>query len=114
VLLGLGLVVSVGDLAALAVVHRSLRADPAWSDDGRRHRYPIALAAVTVLGAAAGIDRLIEPDWNPVQLLALVAAVSCGFAGTAWLMTGRGRLLTDLAGHLRQADDGPGTGQAEG
>lgn len=107
VLLGLGLVVSIGDLIALAVVHRALRANPAWEDDGIRHRHRVALAATIVLGPAALLDRLVEPDWHPVQLVALMAATVVAYGGTAWLVTGRGRLLADLATRLRHREETP-------
>ncbi len=100
-LLVLGLVVSFGDLAALALVHRSLRTHPAWPTDGPGHLPAIATAAAVALVPAALYDRLADPTWSPVSLALLLVAVVGGFAVAAWLTTGRGRRLIALADGLR-------------
>ncbi len=100
VLLGLGLVVSLGDLAALVAIHRVLRADPAWEADESRHWPRIVAASALALVPMAALDQLGGIDWTPPGFVALLATVVVLFSGGAWLVTGRGRLLQELTRSL--------------
>lgn len=100
-LLALGLVVSAGDLTALALVHRSLRHHPDWVVDRPGHLPAIAVASVAILGPALAFDRLTDPTWTPLALAVLIPTVVVGFAVAAWLVTGRGRRLIELLDGLR-------------
>ena len=116
-LLVLGLVVSAGDLVALALVHRSLRRHPAWpagppasasTDRPPLGHGPAIVAATTLaLGPAVAVDRLVDPDWTLPRILVLVAVVVGLFAAGAWLATGRGRRLADLVHRLRDQPSDP-------
>ncbi len=102
-LLALGLVVSLADLGALALVHRSLRVHPAWAaagDDRRGHGARVLVASVAAMGPVLLVDRLIEPGWTPPTALATAAGAAAGYVVTAWLVTGRGRLIRSLVAGL--------------
>lgn len=104
VLLGLGLVVSIGDVIALAIAHRTLRADTSWSGDGLRHWPRIAVAAFAAIVPVALIAMSVDGRWGPVGFVGLCAAVLALFAGAAWLTSGRGALLNDLAAALKSKE----------
>lgn len=93
VLLGLGLVVSVGDLAALAVVHRGLRRDPSWPKTETSHWPRLALASVVATVPFAVGGRLLDITWSPLSFLALTFSVGLTLLAAIWLFTDRGRLL---------------------
>lgn len=98
VLLGLGLTVSLGDLAALAVAHRSLRSDQAWVGDGIRHWPRVVVASVVAMAPVTIIGRQLDITWTPINAPLLLAGAAIPFVGLAWLLTERGRLLRSL-GH---------------
>lgn len=104
VLLGLGLVVSLGDLGALAVAHRSLRSEEAWRDDGVRHWPRLAVASLVAVAPLALIDAGLDPDWTPLTALLLPAGVVLPLAVAAWVLTERGRLLRELSRALRSEE----------
>lgn len=102
VLLALGLVVSIGDLVAFALVHRDLRNNPQWTtSDGATHwpRIVVATAvatAVPVLAATA-----FGVTWGPITTAALGVVVLFTYLIMAYLFTGRGHLLRQLTGELQ-------------
>lgn len=101
VLLGLGLVVSAGDLAALAVAHRALTAiDDRPTGDEVRHGPRILAAAAVGLGPGALVAATTDLSWGPLPLLTLLLVTATAFAAAAWLTTGRGRLVRSLASAL--------------
>lgn len=104
VLLGLGLVVSLGDVIALAITHRGLRSDPHWSPDGVRHWPRVALAALVAAMIPAVVDARFGIDWGPAGFVVLSVTVAILFAAVAWLVTARGRLIRELATALNHGD----------
>jgi putative peptidoglycan lipid II flippase len=103
VILGLGLVVTVGDLAALTVAHRTLVAtnarpveEPAYGHGLRIFAASVlGIAPLTVAGSALGIT------WSPLTAPLLIAAAVVTVGVSCWLLTGRGRLLKSLVEELR-------------
>ncbi len=104
VLLGLGLVVTIGDLAALAVAHRKLQSGPmtgsstAGADSRHWPRIVaasfLAIAPVAVAGSTLGIT------WSPLTAPVLLVSVGLLFIASCWLLTSRGRLLRALTNDL--------------
>ncbi len=97
VLLGLGLVVSGGDVAALAIAHRGLRRDPSWPDPAETSHWPrlaVASAAATVPFAIGG--HILDIAWTPLSFLALAVGVGLTLLVAVWLVTDRGRLLRSI------------------
>ncbi|MEM9563812.1 MAG: sugar transferase [Actinomycetota bacterium] len=104
-LLALGLVVSLADLGALVLVHRSLRLHPGWATsdaDGRRlgHGVRVLAASAAALGPVVAVDRLLEPTWSPTSAVAAAGFAAVGYVLAAWLVTGRGRTIRDLLAGL--------------
>lgn len=111
VLLALGLVVSVGDVIALAVVHRSLRANPDWpTDTGVRHwaRIGIAAAVATVLPLTAA--EALGVTWTPLAVAGLCLSVVACYGAAAFVTTRRGALLREL---VRSVENDQSTNLAE-
>ncbi len=104
ILLGLGLTVSLGDLAALAIVHRGLRADPAWAGDGTRHWPRIVLASAIATVPLALIDNRMDFEWSPLTSPALLAGVALPLIVASWLVTDRWRMLRQLGAALQNED----------
>ncbi len=104
VLLGLGLTVSVGDLAALAVAHRALRKDPAWRRDRVRHWPRLLAASAIAVAPMVVVDRWLHPNWSPLTAPLLLAGVALPLMAAAWLTTGRGRMLRTLGQALRNEE----------
>ncbi|MGH1493190.1 MAG: murein biosynthesis integral membrane protein MurJ [Acidimicrobiales bacterium] len=104
VLLGLGVVVTIGDLTALAVAHRSLRADRSSSDSNRVNRsnhWPrIVVASALAITPAAIAGPVLGLTWSPFTAPLLLAAVGALFGASCWLLTDRGRLLKALTADL--------------
>ena len=104
VLLGLGLVVSLGDVVALAVAHLALRTDSSWTKDDLRHWPRIAVAALMATAPAAAVGASNDGSWGVFGVGVLAASVLVLFAWSAWLMSGRGALLGDLAASLKREE----------
>ncbi len=104
VLLGLGLTVSLGDLAALAVAHRALRNDPAWQRDRVRHWPRLLVASAIAVAPMIAVDRWLDPRWSPLTAPLLLAGVALPLATAAWLTTKRGRMLRSLGDALRNEE----------
>ena len=104
VLLGLGLVVSLGDVVALAVAHLALRTDSSWAEDDLRHWPRIAVAALMATAPAAVVGASNDGSWGVFGVGVLAASVLVLFAWSAWLMSGRGALLGDLAASLKREE----------
>lgn len=103
VLLALGLVVSLGDVAALAIAHRALRATDGWpTATGPRHWPRIVAAATVATAGPLAVSRLGDVSWSPVPFLGLVIGVCVGYAAAAVLLTGRGRMLKTLVDGLQR------------
>ncbi len=104
VLLGLGLVVTIGDLAALAVAHRMLQPGPmtgSSAEESESRHWPrivaasfLAIAPVAVAGSTLGIT------WSPLTAPVLLVSVGLLFIASCWLLTSRGRLLRALTNDL--------------
>ncbi|MEM9652339.1 MAG: lipid II flippase MurJ [Actinomycetota bacterium] len=108
VLLALGLVVSVGDLLALAIVHRALRSMAEWPTDTGTSHWPRILIATTVgLGLPVGAATAIGVDWTPLTVIGLVMAVAIAYSAAAVATTGRGTALRDLLGRVQGGDGRP-------
>lgn len=105
IVLGLGLVVSIGDVVALVVMHRSLRLDPSWpaamtagTSTGTAHWPRVMLASVVAVASGAGVDALVNARWsetigNPTRLALVAATATVVYVFAAWLASGRGRLF---------------------
>ncbi len=104
VLLGLGLVVSLGDVVALSVAHLALRRDAAWSGDRVRHWPRVIGASLAATVPVALIGSTADTSWSPIGFAILSALVLVLFVAGAWLMTNRGLMLHDLAAALKSED----------
>jgi peptidoglycan biosynthesis protein MviN/MurJ (putative lipid II flippase) len=104
VLLGLGIVVSLGDVVALAVAHLALRSGPAWTTDRTTHWPRILVASVVATAPVALIGSQSDTPWGPIGFVGLSAAVLVLFLLGAWFSTQRGQLLKELAGALQSED----------
>ena len=104
VLLGLGIVVSLGDVVALAVAHLALRSGPAWPADRTAHWPRILIASIVATAPVALIASQSDTPWGPVGFVGLSAAVLVLFVLGAWFSTQRGLLLKELAGALQSKD----------
>lgn len=97
IVVALGLVVSVGDGAALVVIHRSLRREPGWpSSDvaGPSHWPRILFTSIIAIGLAAIVDEAVVARWSgsigdPARLAATVATAVVSYLVIAWLASGR-------------------------
>lgn len=104
VLLGLGIVVTIGDLAALAVAHRMLTTGLASATDTNttRHWPRIVAASALAIAPVALVGSALDLTWSPLTAPALLAGVAVLFAGSCWLLSDRGRLLKALTRDLGQ------------
>lgn len=93
VLLGLGLVVSAGDLAALAVTHRSLRRDPDWPVGTTPIRARLAAATVCAVAPPWLAAPFLEPLPDPLALLAVTAGAASLYGLAVFALADRGRLV---------------------
>ena len=97
VLLALGLVVSAGDIVALAVVHRALRSHPDWpADVGVKHWPRIAVGAVVATAVPLAVAETFLVAWTPLTVAGLCVAVVVCYAAAAMALTDRGSLLKAL------------------
>lgn len=106
VLLALGLVVSAGDLVALAVVHRGLRAGADWPTGSGRKHWPLIGATATIATVVPFMAaRAVGVVWNPLTVAALSVSVCLCYAATAIVVTRRGALLKALVRNVQASDD---------
>ena len=100
-LLGLGLVVSVGNGAAFAVAHVSLRAQQGWPPIIERYWPRIAAASLIAVLPVAVASTRISSGTAELRLLAVGLATTALYVGAVALLTDRGRMLRALHGSLR-------------
>jgi putative peptidoglycan lipid II flippase len=119
VMLALGLVVSVGDLCALALAHQGLRAERFTSPVGasrstqaprrrigdRRHGPRVVAASLLAIVPVAGVAAAAV-DGTPgiVATAAMALAVAVLYPASSWLVTRRGRMLKTLIIDLRSEE----------
>ncbi|MEM7272808.1 MAG: lipid II flippase MurJ [Actinomycetota bacterium] len=103
-LLALGLVVSIGDGAALLTAHRALKRHPGWAGDAARHGYRILLTGVAAIAIPDAIARTVDIAGGPLATAVLFLAVAVSLPAVAVAVTGRGRLLIELLAAIRSTD----------
>ncbi|MGI9614454.1 MAG: lipid II flippase MurJ [Acidimicrobiales bacterium] len=117
IIAALGVVVSLGDGAALVVVHRSLRRTPGWpSPDlaGPSHWPRILFASTIAIGLGAIVDEVVVARWSgsiedPTRLAATTATAVASYLVIAWLATRRFAMLSGTGDRPGEAPT-PGTG----
>jgi len=103
-LFGLGLVVSVGDCAAFAVAHLSLRTKPGWPAKAERYWPRIVGASVIAVVPVAVATTRITNGTDEIRLLAVGLAAAVLYCWAVALLTDRGRMLRALHGSLRSEE----------
>lgn len=104
VLLGLGLVVSLGDVAAFALTHAALRARLSWVDDGERHWPRIAAASILAVVPVALVASVLPTAPDEVRAVMIAAAVITLYGLAAVAVTDRGRMIRSLQVMLRSGE----------
>ncbi len=104
VLLGLGLAVSLGDLAAFAVAHRALRSHHDWPTDNTTYWPRIVLASILAIAPVALLTRGAAGLGDTLRLAMVVAAVAALYGAAVFLVSGRGRLIRSLGSMLAQEE----------
>jgi peptidoglycan biosynthesis protein MviN/MurJ (putative lipid II flippase) len=100
-LLGLGLVVSIGDTAAFAMAHFALRTKRGWPVDDGRYWPRIVTASIVAVLPVAMATTWITSGTDEIRLLAVGTATATLYLWAAALLTNRGRMLRALHGSLR-------------
>ncbi len=95
VLMAIGLVVSIGDLAALFLVHRALRRDPAWPGPTEPIWHRLGLVTALTVGPAAAVSPLLGGLGDEGTLAGAALVAVTGFAAGLGLLARRGRLVLE-------------------
>lgn len=96
VILGLGFVVSLGDVLAFAIVHLGLRSKANWPKSDVLHWPRILLAALLAVLPLTIVGPLSLAPAFSTNLVAVATSLITVYVLAGWITTGRGRLFRQM------------------